>query len=31
VGQNAYKDHVETGLGVVRDRDEFFFRLRYSF
>jgi hypothetical protein len=31
VGTNAYQDHVETGLGVVRDRDEFFFRLRYSF
>jgi hypothetical protein len=31
VGQNAYRDHVETGLGVVRDRDEFFFRLRYTF
>jgi hypothetical protein len=31
VGQNAYKVAVENGLAAVRDRDEVFFRLRYTF
>ena len=31
VGSGAYTDHVENGLSVVRDRDEFFFRIRYTF
>ncbi len=31
VGRHAYKDFVENGLAAVRDRDEFFVRLRYTF
>jgi hypothetical protein len=31
VGRHAYQDFVEPGLAVVRDRDEFYFRLRYTF
>jgi hypothetical protein len=31
VGSRAYKDVVENGLSAVRDRDEVFLRLRYSF
>jgi hypothetical protein len=31
VGRHAYSDFVENGLAVVRDRDEFYFRLRYTF
>jgi hypothetical protein len=30
-GSNQYVDFVENGLAVVRDRDEFFFRFRYTF
>ena len=30
-GRHAYKDFVENGLAVVRQRDEFFFRLRMTF
>jgi hypothetical protein len=30
VGRNAYHQGVENGLAVVRDRDEVFFRLRYT-
>ena len=28
---NAFMDQVENGLSVVRDRDEVFLRLRYTF
>ena len=31
VGSHAYKDFVDPGLTVVQDRDEFYFRLRYTF
>ena len=31
VGRHAYKDFVYPGLGVVQDRDEFYFAMRYSF
>jgi hypothetical protein len=31
VGRHAYTDFVENGLSAIRDRDEFFFRLRYTF
>ena len=31
VGRRAYKDVVENGLSAVRDRDEVFLRIRYSF
>ncbi|MAE96644.1 MAG: hypothetical protein CL910_18510 [Deltaproteobacteria bacterium] len=31
VGRHAYKDVVENGLSAVRDRDEFFMSLRYTF
>jgi hypothetical protein len=31
VGRHAYKDFVENGLSAIRDRDEVFFRLRYTF
>src|SRR5574338_79050 len=30
-GRHAYDDFVENGLSVVRDRDEFFLRIRYTF
>ena len=30
-GRNAYDDFVENGLSVVRDRDEVFLRIRYTF
>jgi hypothetical protein len=30
-GRNAYRDFVENGLSVVRDRDEAFLRIRYTF
>ena len=30
-GNGAYKNSVENGLAVIRDRDEIFMRLRYSF
>ena len=30
-GRNAYDDFVENGLSVVRDRDEAFLRIRYTF
>jgi hypothetical protein len=30
-GRGAYKEFVENGLSVVRDRDEVFLRVRYSF
>ncbi len=31
VGRDAYTQGVENGLAVVRERDEFFMRLRYTF
>jgi hypothetical protein len=31
VGRHAYKDFVENGLSAVRDRDEVFLRVRYTF
>ena len=31
VGRNAYNDFVENGISAVRERDEVFLRLRYSF
>jgi hypothetical protein len=31
VGRHAYKDFVENGLTAIRDRDEVFLRLRYTF
>jgi hypothetical protein len=31
VGRHAYKDFVENGLSAVRDRDEIFLRMRYTF
>jgi hypothetical protein len=31
VGRHAYKDFAENGLSAIRDRDELFFRLRYTF
>jgi hypothetical protein len=30
-GRHAYRDFVENGLSAVRDRDEIFLRLRYTF
>jgi hypothetical protein len=30
-GRHAYTDFVENGLAIVRDRDEAFIRLRYTF
>ena len=30
-GERAYQDGVENGLSVLRDRDELFLRLRYTF
>ncbi|MGI9431417.1 MAG: DUF1302 family protein [Myxococcota bacterium] len=30
-GRHANKDFVENGLSAVRDRDEFFLRIRYTF
>ena len=31
VGRGAYKDHVQNGLAVIEERDEFFLRVRYTF
>jgi len=31
VGRHAYEDFVENGLTAIRDRDEIFLRLRYTF
>jgi hypothetical protein len=31
VGDHAYQDAVENALAVVRERDEIFMRLRYTF
>jgi hypothetical protein len=31
VGKHAYQDGVENGLAVVRERDEIFLRIRYTF
>ncbi len=31
VGKNAYSDYIENGLTILRDRDEAFIRLRYTF
>ena len=31
VGRHAYEDFVENGLSAIRDRDEIFLRLRYTF
>jgi hypothetical protein len=31
VGPGAYKDHVQNGLAVIDERDEFFLRVRYTF
>ena len=28
---NAYKNFAENGLSAIRDRDELFVRLRYTF
>jgi len=30
-GRHAYKDFAENGLSAVRDRDEFFLKVRYTF
>jgi len=30
-GRHAYRDFVENGLSAVRDRDEAFLRIRYTF
>ncbi|MEE8581068.1 MAG: hypothetical protein V3T33_05700, partial [Myxococcota bacterium] len=30
-GKHAYQDSAQNGLAVVRDRDEVFFRVRYTF
>ncbi len=30
-GEGAYHSYVENGLSPVRDRDELFLRLRYTF
>ena len=30
-GPHAYEDGVYNGLGIVRNRDEVFMRLRYTF
>jgi hypothetical protein len=30
-GRNSQNDFVENGLSVVRDRDELFLRVRYTF
>jgi hypothetical protein len=30
-GRNAYNDFVENGISAVRDRDEIFLRIRYTF
>ena len=30
-GRNAYKEFVENALSVVRDREEVFLRIRYTF
>ena len=30
-GRNAYKSFIEPGLAVVRERDEMFLRIRYTF
>ena len=30
-GRGADKDFVENGLSVIRARDEFFLKLRYTF
>jgi hypothetical protein len=30
-GRGAYKDFVDNGLSVLRDRDELFLKLRYTF
>jgi hypothetical protein len=30
-GRNAYKSSVENGLAVIRERDEIFLRLKYTF
>ena len=30
-GRNAYKSFIEPGLSVVRERDEIFLRIRYTF
>ena len=31
VGENAYKDAVENGLSALRERDEIYLTLRYTF
>jgi hypothetical protein len=31
VGEHSYSTAVENGLSVVRERDEVFLRLRYTF
>ena len=31
LGDNAYQNSTPAGLGIVRDRDEVFFKLRYTF
>ena len=31
VGKGAYKSHVDRGLSLIRERDEIFLRIRYTF
>jgi hypothetical protein len=31
VGKGSYKAHVQNGLSVIEERDEFFLRVRYTF
>ena len=31
VGRGAYKSFVENGLSAIRERDEFFLKIRYTF
>ena len=30
-GPNAYKDGTDNGLSLIRDRDEIYLRVRYTF
>ena len=30
-GRNAYRSSVENGLAVIRERDETFLRIKYTF
>jgi hypothetical protein len=31
VGKGAYSSHVDRGLSLIRERDEVFLRVRYTF